>query len=378
MVKFFKGVYFIILFQISPFIFGSDENTEIKLSSHLVHIRNHQLSIVGQRCKNIRKKYLSGKHRSSDVTMLTPIEKICVLFKLCRPWKDIERKYKKYRININASIPQFNGSALLCALKWRSLRDVLAILEDENVDVCVRDSGSENSPLHLIASCTNIKKDQESLRILIALKLINKDCPVNALNCLSEPALANVYSSKNFNVRLSTLLIDAGAFLMLREKDKKWNILSEFIHDSKEYKSEALLQFYLNVIQDAFYKTLKADYEVKLEESGLMTALIFKWLQKDKKIFMPKPLINYIASFCINPTKHIEATIKDAHERLQLSDVVKAFLPENSVCNTIKSLITPGVWNDSWERYRTGDRGEDNLVVKAIIYTKQEKHQWNN
>lgn len=327
---------------------------------------------------------------------------------MCESWKGIKQKYKEYNMDINTPIAS-GQAALMSALVHGRLGMAAEILEEDNVMVRCQDFYGDTA-LHTISGERPYIHDIP-LYLSIVKTLISRGCPVNALNNVQKPCLAYLYdySDSNFsaplafsidngeyskldengdewhifNIALSSLLIKNGALLMVNQSGEGWNILSDLVRHirdkfySKSHR-ESSLRIDKNIIQDAFYKTFKRDYE-QYKITYLTAVLILKRILHDKKIIMPKGPIKYIASLvCSNPTAHIEATLEDAWDRLELSKHLDKPPKEvHFVYSDIRALVTPGVWQKDWINYHNGDRSENNLVIKAMEYVKNEKHEWD-
>lgn len=238
-----------------------------------------------------------------------------------------------------------------------------------NLSLCFH----SDTPLHLLTiQRKSGYKNQDHIKL--SSKLIQRGVPINAINKDENmTALGCLYGYKTFDRALSSVLINAGALLMVSQENETWNIIKRFCIDN------FCSVFSKNAIFDSFYKTFARDYS-EYKQNYLTTALIFKRFGKEKKVIMPRVLVKYIGLLCIDPTEHIEATIADAVMHTSDSSPIKRITKQTNLNNQrylaydeIKPLITPGAWQKAFVEFQSGKASSNNLIVKALAYVKEEK-----
>lgn len=311
-------------------------------------------------------------------------EIFCNLYCSGSPWKIIREKYVQFGLDINALMDRWMCPSMDIGLTYAIDRNKFKLayemLNNKDINVSYRNINGETA-LHILAR--KHPSDDSKLYCRVAETLILRGCPINTLdNHEKRPCLGNFYAfNKEWDKGLAIILIKNGALLKINEGDKQWNIFNNFIYilnHSDYFNCSEDYNYPFYQLENSFFRVFNRDHDTSFKKSFFTTALIFNRLKKSNKgnkIVMPKVLVKYIASFCTDPIVHIEETIGDAWNRLELSKLLNKELPQEvrAFCGSIERFVTPGSWKQAWINYRGGDRSKHNLIVKALEYVKNDK-----
>jgi hypothetical protein len=296
-------------------------------------------------------------------------------------WEEIESVHENNGISHDVEL--FKSRPLSLALRQNKSEIAHKLLDEKSVDVTYKAGQFEPTPLYSMMRALVTPKYYKptSEHVVLMRKLVEKGCDINmlddnegitALDFYVRNGASEIYVVKDDgqyppDFFVVEALIENGALLMIKDDEKRWNILDSVVND---FKGEDL-----NVLDKRtkmpLFATFKHDYK-NYSKAFFSLSLIFKRFKKEGTIVMPRVLIDFMAHMVApRPTTHIEETIGDcwATQKVYLGRV-ENYNPEfQELYKDIVRRVTPGSWADDWREYKAGNRSESNLVVQALNYT---------